>query len=86
MGKTLGYSLLVLGLVVFLLSYSKIRETLKIPTLGGISDTILLIIGLVVLFVGAFFIAKSSSKQSPEVPIYEGEGRSRKVVGYKRMK
>lgn len=81
MGKTTGYILMIAGVLAFLASYPAIRTALKIPSLG-ISDFWLMVIGIVILLIGAFLGFKGSGKQAAEVPIYHGD----KIVGYRRMK
>lgn len=81
MKKTIGYILMIAGVLAFLASYPSIRALLKITSLG-ISDLWLMIAGLVILLIGAFLGFKGSGKQAAEVPIYHGD----KIVGYRRMK
>jgi len=81
MNKTIGYVIMAVGLIAFGLSYSKARALVGINLPSGITDTILLITGLVVLAVGVFYVVRSTQPQQKEVPIYEGK----KVVGYRRV-
>ena len=86
--KTLGYSLSIIGLIVLVLSYPVIRTAIKLPASFGIKDSILMVIGLVIIVLGvvlAFNKSSSSGKQEEEVPIYEGEGKHRRIVGYRKM-
>lgn len=84
--KVLGYVLFAVGIVLGALSYKGIR------TLAGLNipdgyDTYLLIASLILIALGAWwgFKKTSGNKQGEEVPIYEGEGKKRKIVGYKRL-
>jgi predicted transporter len=87
--KALGYILSVAGLAVIAFSnqISKSPILSTNPRAAGITvltGAILIIIGI------AFVMTKPSSKKSKikqaeeEVPIYEGEGKERKIVAYKK--
>jgi len=83
----IGYSLSVIGIIVLALSYPVVRTAAKVPALG-IADSILMIIGVVIVLAGVVFAfnpSSSSAKQAEEVPIYEGEGKNRRIVGYRKM-
>ena len=82
--KTLGYVLALLGILAVLLSNPAAQRSLALSLPAALSSTALLITGIVLVLAGIFLILKTSrsSKQAPEVPIFEGE----KVVGYRRMK
>ena len=83
--KILGYVIAVIGVLVLALSYPAFRTPLGISSLG-IADSIVMIAGLVIAIIGVFLsYNKSSGKQAEEVPIYEGEGKSRRIVGYRKM-
>lgn len=85
MKKTVGYTIAGVGVLLFALSYPALRNFLKIPSMG-LSDIWILIIGLVILAIGALIIAKGSkSEQAKEIPIYEGQGKNRKIVGIQRI-
>ena len=46
-----------------------------------------IIIGILLIVSGFFFLKKNNAKQSEkEVPIYQGSGKKRKIVGYQRSK
>ena len=58
-----------------------------VPFLSKINSTTMLISGAVIVAIGIVFLFmsnKSSSKTMYELPIYEGKGKKRKVVGYQR--
>lgn len=81
MNKLIGYIIALAGLAVMALSFMKIP--LPIP----IDAKYLLIAGVIGVVVGVLLtLGKSSGKQQEEVPIYEGKGKERKIVGYQRMK
>lgn len=82
--KILGYVLALLGVIAVVFSTPSVPQSLKLPLPAALSSTPLLVAGIILVLAGIFIILKSSrsSKQAPEVPIYEGE----KVVGYRRMK
>ena len=88
MKKVVGYVLALAGLVVLAVGLGTIR--IDVPYLDS---TIVSIIGGGLIVVGIIFIRffseegvkGSKTKQaSEEVPIYEGEGKNRKIVGYRR--
>lgn len=87
LSKSLGYVVTGIGLIVLILSYPSIRAFLKLTLPAQLKDSIIMIIGSAILVVGLFLAYKSSasSKQAEEVPIYEGEGKNRRIVGYKKM-
>ncbi|MCX8159132.1 MAG: hypothetical protein N3D20_02470 [Candidatus Pacearchaeota archaeon] len=77
--KLLSYILMGIGIIIILLSYPQISKPLKITL--PISDLYLMIIGIIVVIIGAF-ISFWRSEKIEEVPIYHGE----KIVGYRRLK
>ncbi len=83
MRKILGYVITAIGLAGFALTFEQVSKAVKITLPAQVTSTILTVGSLVVLLVGLFLIAKSSSprsKQAPEVPIYQGK----QIVGYRR--
>ena len=80
MNKLTGYILALAGLIILALS---IANLLVIP---GINPSYLIFAGIILIAVGVFLTLGQSEKQLEEVPIYEGDGKHRKVVAYKRMK
>ena len=85
MKKMVGYILALAGLLVFVLSYPAVRSALKIPVPAGINDLYITIAGVILLLVGIFMAFKSGKKQPTEIPIYEGHGKERKLVGIQRI-
>ena len=82
MNKLLGYIVSVVGIIILALSFSQVRTALNLTLPAALSDTILIIAGLVVLAIGAFIISKGGgSKKGAEVPIYHGK----EIVGYRRI-
>lgn len=85
MGKLIGYILALIGLAILALSFLNI-----IPIPSFIKPPYVLVAGFALIILGiALTLNKSNykAKQSAEeVPIYEGEGKHRKIVGYKRAK
>lgn len=85
MSKLIGYVIALIGLAIIALSFLKV-----IPIPSAIPQQAVLIAGLILIIIGVFLtLGKSSSKiahASEEVPIYEGEGKKKKIVGYKRAK
>jgi len=83
--KILGGISAILGAGAILASKGKLHDSL--PIIKSMSMNNILIIGgaLVLLGIGLLMAGKMGIRQSSEeVPIYEGEGRKRKIVGYKR--
>jgi len=81
MKKIVGIVAGLVGLVIFVLSFAAVRTAFKIAIPKGISDNILMIVGGVLLIVGAIFSFGKGKKKMREVPIYHGEN----VVGFRRM-
>ena len=98
MNKVIGYLVSAVGLAglaVFSIPTLKTSVLAKLPFAipASITPQYLTIGSVVVLAVGLFLVVgegRSSSgrvKQvSEEVPIYEGEGKHRRIVGYKKTK
>jgi len=87
--KIAGYILSILGLVIIALS--NFIAKLSFLSFLGEKKMVYIIVGAIALLaVGIVLVmadSKSSSKikqASEEVPIYEGEGKKRKIVGYKK--
>lgn len=81
--KIIGWGLFGIGAAAVALSYPIVRTTLKINIPANITDTYIMLAGVLVLIIGALFAFKGSAgKQPAEVPIYHGKN----IVGYRRMK
>ena len=85
--KILGGISALLGVGAILASKGKLHDSL--PIIQSLSTNNILIIGgaLVLLGIGLLMVGTSGVKQEKEeVPIYEGQGKKRKIVGYQRAK
>jgi len=83
--KILGGISALLGAGVILVSKSSLRDSL--PIIKSLSTNNILIIGaaLFLLGIGLMMVRDSGIRQAgQEVPIYEGVGKKRKIVGYQR--
>ena len=88
MKKAVGYGIAILGLVVMTANIA-LPEKITFLSLFGPNSTIFIAIGLVALGVVISMLDKNSSSgkikhSAEEVPIYEGTGKNRKIVGYRR--
>jgi uncharacterized membrane protein len=92
MNVILGYILSGLGIISIALSSDKTRVIVPIDFIKNMPSKsfivvgiVLVAIGIVIMFMSNKTTSGSSVKQaSEEVPIYEGEGKHRKIVGYKK--
>ena len=88
MNKVIGYGVAVVGLVVMAFGFNIIP--LKIAFLEGVASNIIAGVGIALVIVGAVLSAKGTggSRKAKhaveEVPIYEGTGKNRKIVGYRK--
>lgn len=88
MNKAVGYLLAIAGLVFIILSFTKF--TLPLGFLPDLSTKGMILMGIAFVTAGVLAIKMFGDKsgnasQQSEVPIYEGDGKKRKVVGYKRQ-
>lgn len=96
MKKVIGYLVSALGLAGLAITSIPTLKTSVLAKLpftipASITPQYLMIGSVVVLGVGLFLVLSeggySRTKQvSEEVPIYEGEGKHRRIVGYKKSK
>lgn len=88
--KLVGYLFAFLGLVSLVLSFEGVRKSAGINISFPLLNTILIGAAFILLAIGIIFVyqtgSSSGKKQAEEVPIYEGEGKNRRIVGYKVMK
>ncbi len=92
MNAIAGYVVSGLGIVTLALSSDKIKNNLSIKLLESIPSTYILILGGILLVGGIAILVSSNNTSSSngikqakeEVPIYEGEGKYRKIVGYRK--
>lgn len=87
MKKVIGYVVSVAGLVIMALSFGLFRLDWKI--LETVKPGMITAVGVVAIVVGVVIslMDKSQVKGKQvenEVPIYEGTGKNRKIVGYQR--
>lgn len=92
MKKILGYLLAGIGIIGMFLSSTAGRQF--VPVLEGVKQNFILYPALVALALGVVILIVTGSGGSKwrvkqienEVPIYHGEGKKRKIVGYKADK
>lgn len=91
MKKLVGYLISVAGIAVMALGFGMINLDLKI--LKTIGPRYVVVAGIIGIISGVILSLnpkdskkrKDKPKQSKsEVPIYEGEGKTRKIVGYQK--
>jgi len=84
MSKLTGYIIAVVGLAILVLSLI----SSGIPIISGIPVMYTMFAGVIAIIVGiAISMGKSSWKirhAEEEVPIYEGTGKRRKIIGYRK--
>jgi len=89
MKKVIGYAISIAGLAIMTVGFGvvnvgwEILKTVKPNYIAGV--------GVVTIVVGVFISLQSKNgkqrkidKGEKEVPIYEGVGKNRKVVGYRK--
>lgn len=82
LNKIIGYILSVFGIAALLLSFDAVQKASGLTMPSSLSNTVLTIIGLVLLGIGMFLIVKTGgSGKVKEVPIYHGK----EIVGYRRI-
>jgi len=88
MAKAFGYISAILGIMIIIFS-KKITALSFIATIPKI-NIYATVLGVALVLVGVIFMMEKSSSSgkvkqaAEEVPIYEGEGKKRKIVGYKK--
>jgi len=87
MKKMVGYIVSIAGLVVMALGFGTFK--LDVGILNGVSAKYIIIAGVIGIIVGVVISLrdkgiKRGKQVHEEVPIYEGEGKKRKIVGYQR--
>lgn len=85
--KILGYFVSGAGLLVLALSFFRDKVLKFLP--ASIDKNDILITGVVAVVIGVILIySKNSShhvtQAAEEVPIYQGQGKHRKIVGYQK--
>jgi len=83
MKKSVGYLLVLLGIVLLALAIPPVQERFSTPLItSNISNIYLTGAGLVLIILGIIFIKRGGygSSKGVDLPIYQGK----KVVGYRR--
>ena len=85
MKKMVGYVVSIAGLVVMAIGFGMFKiENELVSSIAGTTGTFVGV-GLVIVGVVLALMVKGGRRQkAAEVPIYEGRGKSRKIVGYQR--
>jgi uncharacterized membrane protein len=88
--KIIGYILSVIGLagIAFSNKFSQMLSFLGDKSLiyTIIASIVLIIVGIALVLSEGSFSSSRVKQAEAEVPIYEGEGKKRKIVGYQRAK
>ncbi len=87
MNKVIGYVVSFVGLIILALGFGDFFSS--VPLLKSFSSGAITFFGIIFVIVGIVLslMDKTSGKPSQkenEVPIYEGVGNKRKIVGYRR--
>jgi hypothetical protein len=88
MKKMVGYALSIAGVLVMALGFGMLP--FKVAILEGVAGNIIAGAGIGLVVVGVLFSmnkgggSKKGKGGHDEVPIYEGVGKKRKVVGYRK--
>jgi len=89
MKKVVGYGVAVVGIVIMVFGFNIIP--LKVAFLEGVAGNYISGVGVAIVIVGVVLAMKGTgggrrkgSKGEDEVPIYEGTGKKRKIVGYRK--
>lgn len=82
-----GYILSLVGILTIVISSNDLRT--KIPFINLLSLKALLVIGVICVFLGVFFLMQKQHNvpkhEKDEVPIYKGEGKDRVIIGYRKV-
>ena len=85
----IGYLLIIVGFLFVAMGVSGSSQVLSnfIPSIS-IPPVITNVLGIIFIVVGLYFSWSSKSDDvkhaSSEVPIYEGEGKHKKIIGYRK--
>jgi len=87
MKRFIGYAVAVVGIAVMALGFNVFK--LEIAFLEGIASNYIAGVGILGVIVGVVIALKFGGSAKPkqskeEVPIYEGVGKNRKIVGYRK--
>ena len=88
MNKLVGYLIAIVGLVITFLSLNLTLINITLPE--QIKPVYIMIFGIALVIFGVFITLGKSKRRTnqseEEVPIYEGTGKKRKIVGYHRAR
>ena len=88
MKKMVGYGVSIVGLAVMAFGFGIIP--FKISFLEGVAGNIISGAGIALIIIGVVLSMKGTGgsrkikNAAAEVPIYEGTGKNRKIVGYRK--
>lgn len=86
MKKVVGYVVAISGLVIMALGFGTFK--INVGIFNDVSASILTGLGVVLIIVGVVislvFDKRKNKQAKEEVPIFEGKGKDRKIVGYQR--
>lgn len=92
MKKVLAYAISIAGIFTMIVGFG--TSGLSNPIFNIFEQKYIVVAGIATVIVGVFFALDSSKKKSKkksnhstgedEIPIYEGTGKDRKVVGYRK--
>ena len=94
MNKVIGYAISVVGILVMAIGLKIVPFTSAL--LDGIEPKFISVAGIIVIAVGVVLALNSDDKKRgnkksshkhaghDEIPIYEGTGKNRRVVGYRK--
>ena len=87
MKKVVGYGISVVGLIIIALGFGDFSS--GVPFLKSFSSGVITSLGIIFVVVGIVLSlmdgdSGKAKQDKKEVPIYEGEGKNRKIVGYRR--
>ena len=90
MKKMVGYGIAIGGIVIMLVGFGTLN--LPLPILKTIKPQFIIAAGIIGIIIGVVLSLDSSKKKSrkkkntgeDEIPIYEGTGKNRRIVGYRK--
>jgi uncharacterized membrane protein YozB (DUF420 family) len=84
----LGYIIAIVGLLGLAITLiPQFRDIIPIPEeIAAQGNAIIMVASLVITAIGIFIVWQGSnpSQKGREVPIFQGSGKKRKIVGYQR--
>jgi hypothetical protein len=87
MKRVIGYVVSIVGIVFMAVGFGVFN--LGLDFLEGVTGTYVAGFGILLIVVGVIMSMKGGSRRridsgKTEVPIYEGTGKNRKIVGYRK--